>query len=59
MASGHPAMDYTPRQIVAYMYFAQRRKRRELGELMWASTMGARGKEKDVKKQLDELFKGE
>jgi hypothetical protein len=56
MASGHPALDYTPRQIVAFMYFAQRRKQRELGELMWASAMGARAKEKDVNKELKTLM---
>ena len=45
-------MDYTPRQIQAFCFIAERRRRRELGEQLHVNTLAARGDEKSVRAQL-------
>jgi hypothetical protein len=50
-------MDYTPRQIEAYLFIAQKRRQRELAVQLELNTLAARGDEKALRakfKQWDE-----
>jgi hypothetical protein len=47
-------MDYTPRELQAYVFLASKRRQRELRELLHMTTLGARGEEKAVRTQLRE-----
>ncbi len=48
-------MDYTPRQLEAFWFIAQRRRLRERGEQLHDNTLAARGDEKTIRNQLREL----
>jgi hypothetical protein len=45
-------MDYTPRQLQAFLFLASKRRQRELREQLHLSTLAARGDEKAVRDQL-------
>jgi len=48
-------MDYTPRQIAAFLTIAAARRRRELAEQIHVAALGAQGDGKAVKETLKEL----
>ena len=48
-------MNYTPRQIGAFLAIAQHRRRRELAEQLHIATLGAQGEQKAIKETLKEL----
>jgi hypothetical protein len=45
-------MDYTPRQLQAFVFLAGKRRQRELGELLHVNTLGSRGDEKTIRATL-------
>lgn len=47
--------DYTPREVAGWLWYAQRRRKREMLELTIASFDGARGDPKAIKKQIKDL----
>jgi hypothetical protein len=47
-------MNYTPRQLQAFLFLAGKRRQRELSEQLHANTLAARGDEKAVRAQLRE-----
>jgi hypothetical protein len=47
-------MEYTPRQLQAFLFLASRRRQQELREELHISTLAARGDEKAVRSQLRE-----
>jgi hypothetical protein len=47
-------MEYTPRQLAAFLFIAERRRRDELREQLHISTLAARGDEKAIHGQLKE-----
>lgn len=52
---GHPPADvwrYTPRQMAAFLFFANRRRKRELREQLAIQALAARGEPKAVEKAL-------
>lgn len=48
-------MDYTPRQIGAFLTIAQHRRRRELVEQLHIHSLAAQGEGKAIKETLKEL----
>jgi len=50
-------MDYTPIQLQAFVFIAQKRRARELGEQLQANLLAARGDEKAIRTQLREWEK--
>ena len=58
IASGHPpasVMDYTPRQIGAFVVIAADRRRRELAEQLQIHAVAAQGDSKAITAALKEL----
>jgi hypothetical protein len=58
IAFGHAAgevMNYTPRQLAAFLTIATARRRRELAEQINIQALAARGDEKAMKATLKEL----
>lgn len=51
-------MDYTPRQLQAYLFLAGKRAQRELRERLRVNTLAARGTEKSVRDQLRDWADG-
>ncbi|MEK9752507.1 MAG: hypothetical protein VW338_04750 [Rhodospirillaceae bacterium] len=50
---GHPdAIDYTPRAMQGWLYFAARRRRRELAGELAVAALAASGDGKSIKKQI-------
>jgi hypothetical protein len=47
-------MNYTPRQLQAFLFLAAKRRQRELREQLHLNTLAARGEEKAVRNQLRE-----
>jgi hypothetical protein len=47
-------MRYTPKMLQAYLFIAGKRRRRELRELLYLTTLGSRGEERAVTRQLRE-----
>lgn len=47
-------MDYTPRQVQAFVVIAQRRKQEELRQQLLLGTLAARGEENAIRAQLKE-----
>jgi hypothetical protein len=47
-------MQYTPRQLQAFLFLASKRRQRELREELHMTTLAARGDEKAVRQQLRE-----
>lgn len=45
----------TPRQIAGYLRYSQRRRRRELGDLLSVIATGTRGGKDDLKKAMKDL----
>jgi hypothetical protein len=45
-------MQYTPRQLQAFLFLARKRRQRELREQLYASTLAAHGDEKAIQRQL-------
>ena len=61
IAYGHPpatVMDYTPRQIGAYIVIAADRKRRELAEHLQIQALAAQGEGKAITGALKDLSDG-
>jgi hypothetical protein len=57
IAAGHRSDDvwnYTPRQLAAYGFIAEKRRTRERAEALTIGVMASRGDLKTVKKQLKE-----
>ncbi len=55
IAAGHPpdaVWQYTPRQMAGFLYFANRRRERELKESLAMQTMAHRGDGKDIQRML-------
>lgn len=53
IAAGHPpeaAWRYTPRQMSAFLFIANRRRRRELKEALAVHRLAAHGSPKDLQK---------
>jgi hypothetical protein len=50
-------MEYTPRQLQAFLFLAQRRRQGELSDQLHLNTLAARGDETAVRKQMRELEK--
>lgn len=48
-------MDYTPRQLAAFLAIAGSRRRRELREQLQLGTLAAHGDEKAIRATLKEL----
>jgi len=48
-------MDYTPKQVGAFMTIAAHRRRRELAEQLNIAALGAQGEGKAIKETLQEL----
>jgi hypothetical protein len=48
-------MDYTPKQIGAFLTIAQHRRRRELAEQLHVATLGAQGEAKAIRETLKDL----
>jgi hypothetical protein len=48
-------MNYTPKQIGAFLTIASHRRRRELAEQLHIATLGAQGEGKAIKETLKEL----
>jgi hypothetical protein len=48
----HSVMDYTPRQLQAFLFLAEQRRRRDLGEQLHVNLLAARGDEQTIRKQL-------
>ncbi|WP_287363827.1 hypothetical protein [Mesorhizobium sp.] len=48
----------TPRELVGWMYFSERVKKRRRAEFIADGTMAARGDHKDVNKLIDKLGRG-
>jgi hypothetical protein len=48
-------MDYTPIQLQAFQFIAQRRRGRELAEQLHTNLLAARGDEKAIRTRLKEL----
>jgi len=58
IASGHPpatVMDYTPRQMGAFIVIASDRKRRELAEQLQITSLASQGEGKAIAGALKEL----
>jgi len=58
IAYGHPpatVMDYTPRQIAAFLVIATDRRRRELAEQLQINSLAAQGQGKAITAALKEL----
>lgn len=47
-------MDYTPRQLQAFVVIAEQRRREELRLQLFVGTLAARGEERAVREQLKE-----
>ena len=47
----------TPRQIAGTLYFARRRRQREVAEHLALAALAARGEPREVKRQLDQLHR--
>jgi hypothetical protein len=47
-------MDYTPRQLQAFLVIAQHRRQEDLSQQLVVGTLAARGEEKAIRKQLKE-----
>jgi hypothetical protein len=47
-------MDYTPRQLAAFLALAERRRKADLSEQLHLNTLAARGDEQAVRNQLRE-----
>jgi hypothetical protein len=61
IAAGHPpreVMEYTPRQIQAFGFIAERRRKGDLAWTLVVSRVAAHGDEKDNRAQLKELQDG-
>jgi hypothetical protein len=57
IAAGHPpevVWNYTPRQIHAYHYFAERRQERQWRKQVLANAVGSRGTDKALDRALKE-----
>lgn len=55
---GHPpgdVMDYTPRQISAFVVIASERRRRDLAEQLQINTVAAQGTQDAIRGTLKEL----
>lgn len=48
-------MDYTPRQLQAFVFIVEKRRQRDLGEHLQVNTLAARGDEKAVRAYLKAL----
>ena len=58
---GHPpatVMDYTPRQIAAFLVIAADRRRRELGEQLQINSLASQGQVKAIGAALKDLSDG-
>lgn len=51
-------MDYTPIQLQAFLFIAQKRRTRELAEQLHVNLLAARGDEKAIRKKQKELEDG-
>jgi hypothetical protein len=47
-------MEYSPRQLQAFVFLAAKRRQRELREQLRVNTLAARGEERAVRDQLRE-----
>jgi hypothetical protein len=47
-------MDYTPRQLQAFLFLATKRRQRELREQLHTNALAAHGDEKAIRTQLRE-----
>jgi len=50
-------MDYTPRQLQAFTFIAQRRRQREMSDALHLNALAARADEKTIREQLREWEK--
>lgn len=60
--AGHPVKavwSYTPKQIDAYLFLAERRKKKEAAMALSIAASGARGDPRTVSKRVKEWSKGE
>ncbi len=48
-------MDYTPRQLAAFIVIGEHRRRREMREQLQINTLAARGEPKALKETMKEL----
>jgi hypothetical protein len=48
-------MDYTPRQLQAFVFIAGKRRQRDLGERLHVNTLAARGEEKAIREFMKAL----
>jgi hypothetical protein len=58
ISHGHRPEDvwgYTPRQMVAWLHFASKRRRAEAADGLVLNAMAARGDPKDIKAQIEKL----
>lgn len=58
IALGHPpdaVWGYTPRQLAAYLFIANRRRKRELSEQLAINALAAQGDGEALKRQMREL----
>jgi hypothetical protein len=61
IAAGHPpatVMDYTPRQVGAFIVIAADRRRRELAEQLQINSLASQGEGKAIAGALKELSDG-
>jgi hypothetical protein len=45
-------MEYTPRQLDAFLFLAEKRRQRELSDQLHLNTLATRGDEKTIREQL-------
>jgi hypothetical protein len=60
IANGHRAADvwdYTPKQLIAFMFLANKRRQRDRAEDLTIHAMAARGEPRAVKKMTKDLQK--
>lgn len=50
-------MNYTPKQVQSFLYFANIRKKREAAETLSLNTLASRGDSKQLKKTHQDLMK--
>jgi len=51
------AIDYTPRQMLAFLWMGEQRRRREKADTLSLNAMASRGKPQDLKKLQKDLAK--
>lgn len=55
--SSESVMNYTPKQVQTFLYFANLRKKQEAAEALSLSTLASRGDPKQIKKVHQDLMK--